>query len=94
MCQPEPNGNRPPVPPFAHLTEADIRRYVAGAVSVGTDRHVRICPNCALRLADAAWRSVRWERRGLLGRLVKIDIPQVIDELLAEIAEEQRRDAA
>lgn len=94
MCQPEPNGNRPLVPPFAHLTEADIRRYVAGTVSVGTDRHVRICPNCALRLADAAWRSVRWERRGLLGRLVKIDIPQVIDELLAEIAEEQRRDAA
>jgi hypothetical protein len=94
MCQPKPNGNLALVPQFAHLTEADIRRYVAGAVSVETDQHVRICPNCALRLADATWRSVHWERRGLLGRLVKIDIPQVIDELLADIAAEQRRDAA
>lgn len=94
MCQPKPNGNFHLVPQFAHLTEADIRRYVTGTVSGEADRHVRICPNCALRLADAAWHSVQWERRGLLGRLVKIDVPQVIEELLADIAEEHRRDAA
>ena len=81
------------MPQFAHLTEADIRRYVAGTVSVRTEQHVRFCPNCMQRLADWAVRSVPWERRGLLGRLVTIDIPQVIDELLADI-EEQRRDAA
>jgi hypothetical protein len=82
------------VPQFAHLTEADIRRYVAGTVSVRTERHLRICPNCMQRFAEALVRSVLWERRGLLGRLVKIDIPHVIDELLADIVEEQGRDAA
>jgi len=46
------------------------------------------------RLADAAQSAVRWERRGLLGRLVRIDPSQEIDELLAEIEEEQRRHAA
>jgi hypothetical protein len=46
------------------------------------------------RLGDAAQRAVQWERRGLLGRLVRIDPSQVIDELLAEIDEERRRHAA
>jgi hypothetical protein len=46
------------------------------------------------RLADAAQRAVRWERRGLLGRLVRIDSSQLVDELLAEIEEELRRHAA
>ena len=82
------------MPQLAHLTEADIWRYVAGTVSVTTERHVRVCPNCMQRLADSAVRFGSWERRGLLRRLVRIDIPQVIDELLADIAEEQSRDAA
>jgi hypothetical protein len=75
-----------------HLTKADIRRYIAGAGSVGADRHVRICPYCSLRVAAAATDAVWWERRGPLGRLVRVDVSQV-DELLAEIAEEQRHDA-
>ncbi len=35
-----------------------------------------------------------WERRGLLGRLVRLNNTQAVDELLTEIAREQRRDAA
>jgi hypothetical protein len=59
------------------------------------ERHVRICVGCALRLADAAQDAVGWERRGFLGRLVRLDNAQAVDELIAEIAsEEQRRDAA
>jgi hypothetical protein len=81
------------MPPLAHLSEADIGRYVAGIVSA-EERHVRICVSCMHRLADAAQRAVRWEQRGLLGRLVRIDSSQVIDELLAEIEEELRRHAA
>jgi hypothetical protein len=78
----------------AHLADADIRRYVAGAVNPETDRHVRICVCCALRLADAAQHAVWWERRGFLGRLVRLDNSQALDELLSEIAREQRREAA
>jgi hypothetical protein len=84
----------PLMPLLAHLSEVDIGRYVAGTASTETERHVRICLSCMLRLGDAAQRTVLWERRGLLGRLVRIDPSQAIDELLAEIYEEQRRHAA
>jgi hypothetical protein len=78
----------------AHLTNADIRRYTAGTVNPETERHVRICLGCALRLAEAAQNSVWWERRGFLGRLVRLDTAQAVDQLLAEIARDQRRKAA
>ena len=54
---------------------------------------MRICVCCALRLADAAPRAVWWERRGFLGRLVRLENSQAVEELLAEIAREQRPDA-
>jgi hypothetical protein len=79
---------------LAHLTDADIGRYVAGVPSAEADRHVRLCVYCAQQLAAAAMRAVWWERRGPLGRLVRIDNSQAVDELLTEIAREQRRDAA
>jgi hypothetical protein len=79
---------------LAHLTDADIRRYVAGTVDRETERHMRICVCCALRLADAAQRAYWWERRGPLGRLVRLDNSQAVEELLSEIAREQQRDAA
>ena len=79
---------------LGHLTDADIRRYVAGTVAPETERHVRICVCCALRLAEAAQGAVWWERRGPLGRLVRIDNSRAVDELLTEIAREQQRDAA
>jgi hypothetical protein len=46
------------------------------------------------RLGDAAVMETRWERRGLLGRLVRIDCSQEIDDLVAEIESELRRHAA
>jgi hypothetical protein len=79
---------------LAHLNDADIRLYVAGTVNPETERHVRICVCCALQLADAAQRAVWWERRGPLGRLVRVENSQAVEELLAEIAREQRPDAA
>jgi hypothetical protein len=42
------------MPLLAHLTEADLRRYVAGARSLQTERHARVCIWCMHRLADAA----------------------------------------
>jgi hypothetical protein len=76
------------------LTDADIRRYMAGTMNPERERHVRICVGCALRLADAAQNAVWWERRGFLGRLVRLDNAQAVDELIAEIRREQRQDAA
>jgi DNA-binding transcriptional regulator PaaX len=82
------------VPLASHLTEADIRRYVAGIRSEQTERHVRLCIFCMHRLAEAAQRETRWERRGLLGRLVRIEPSQTVDELMAEIEDELRHHAA
>jgi hypothetical protein len=82
------------MPPLAHLSEVDIRRYIAGTGSLNTERHVRVCVFCIQRLGEASQLVVRWERRGLLGRLVRIDSSPVVEELLAEITEGQRRDAA
>jgi hypothetical protein len=82
------------VPLLSHLADADIRRYVTGTVDPETERHVRVCVCCALRLADVAMHSYWWERRGPLGRLVRLNNTQAVDELLTEIAREQRRDAA
>jgi hypothetical protein len=82
------------VPLLAHLPEAEIRRYVAGGRSLQTERHVRVCIFCMHRLAEAAQRTVVWERRGLLGRLVRIDYSEAVDELVAEIEDELRRHAA
>jgi hypothetical protein len=79
---------------LGHLTKADIRREVAGVASADVDRHVRLCVCCAQQVADAAMRAVWWERRGLLGRLVRVNNSQAVEELLNEIAREQRRDAA
>jgi hypothetical protein len=83
----------PLMPLLAHLSEADIGRYVAGTASTEAERHARICVSCMERLGDAAQRAFLWERRGLLGRLVRIDPSQAIEELLTEIEEEQRRHA-
>jgi hypothetical protein len=82
------------MPLLAHLSEWDIARYVAGCPSTETDRHVRVCLACAQRLADASQRVYRWERRGILGRLVRIDPAQMVDELLAEIEEHETPHAA
>ncbi len=82
------------VPLLAHLSGPDIARYVAGYPSTETDRHVRVCLSCAQRLADASQRACRWERRGVLGRLVRIDPAQMIDELLSELDDDQTTNAA
>ena len=55
------------VPQLAHLTEADIRRYVAGTVSVTTGAARQgsvptVCSGSRIRLSVL----VLWERRGLL----------------------------
>jgi hypothetical protein len=79
---------------LAHLSQADICRCLDGAVSEQTARHVRVCIFCAHRLGDAAVNAQCWERRGPLGRLVRVDPSRVVDELLADIMEEPRRHVA
>jgi hypothetical protein len=78
------------MPFLGHLSELEIRRCLAGTVSLEAERHVEFCSWCAQRLADAGQHLFCWERRGLLGRLVRVDLAQEIERWLAQIEEEQR----
>jgi hypothetical protein len=82
------------MPFLGHLSEVEIRRCVAGTVSVEAERHLWLCILCMQRLADAGQHRFCWERRGPLGRLVRIDPAREVDELLAQLAEDQQSDAA
>jgi hypothetical protein len=51
------------------------------------DAHVSNCLSCAHALADHAAATTRWERRGLLGRLKRVDAQPVV------LTDEQELDA-
>ena len=40
---------------------------------------------CAHGLADQALMSTAWERRGWLGRLVRVEAPSAVDDSLEEL---------
>jgi hypothetical protein len=60
-----------------HLYGDILEHYVARELPPRTltaiDSHVSNCLFCAHALADQASASAHWERRGLLGRLVRVD---------------------
>lgn len=60
-----------------HLHGDEIERYRTRNLPQPTlaaiDRHISGCLYCSRSLAEAAASSVRWERRGWLGRLVRVD---------------------
>ena len=76
-----------------HLTQLAIDAYVAGVRPASVERHVRLCCTCALRLSAAVAATVRWERRGVLRKLVRVDGPPTLDQAIDEMLSE-RRDAA
>jgi hypothetical protein len=59
-----------------HLYDDTLEQYLAGDLPaqslMAIDAHVSNCLFCAHGLAEIQAASVRWERRGLLGRLVRV----------------------
>jgi hypothetical protein len=68
-----------------HLSQLAVDAYVAGVRPASVERHVRVCCWCAQRLAVALVSSSRWERRGLLQRLVRVDDPLTLGAELDRI---------
>jgi cytosine/adenosine deaminase-related metal-dependent hydrolase len=62
-----------------HLYGDTLESYVARDLPAPTldviDAHVSNCLFCAHTLADETAASTEWERRGLLGRLVRTEAP-------------------
>jgi len=75
-----------------HLYGRTLEGYVTGALSaqqlVALDAHVSNCLFCAHALADHTAATTRWERRGLLGRLARVEVQRVV------VTDERELDAA
>jgi len=77
-----------------HLYDEMLDSYLARDLPPQTlsviDAHVSNCLACAHALADAHNAAEHWERRGLLGRLVRVDGPSMakanVEERQAEAA--------
>jgi hypothetical protein len=59
-----------------HVPPSTFERYLDDTLDPRTrtalDSHIAICLPCAQALADAGARDGMWERRGPLGRLVRV----------------------
>jgi hypothetical protein len=66
-----------------HLYDEILDGYLARDLPqkslAAIDAHVSNCLPCAHALAERSHRATRWERRGLLGRLVRVDEPAQVD---------------
>jgi hypothetical protein len=65
-----------------HLYGETLEGYVTRALPsqrlAALDAHVSNCLFCAHTLADTSVASTRWQRRGWLGRLVRLDDQPVV----------------
>jgi hypothetical protein len=79
-----------------HLRKDQLERYekrdLPQAVLDAIDGHVSGCLYCTRSLAEAAAASEQWERRGWLGRLVRVHEPQTV--AAAPVEEESTAKAA
>ena len=59
-----------------HLDDSTLDRYLARTLDrnalAALDAHVAACPLCTLAVEAAGLDPARWQRRGLLGRLVRL----------------------
>jgi hypothetical protein len=71
-----------------HLHGEQLERYerreLPRSELAAIDAHVSGCLYCSRSLAQAAAASERWERRGWLGRLVRIEEPRTVASPAAE----------
>ncbi|MDX6471034.1 MAG: hypothetical protein QOF75_2837 [Gaiellaceae bacterium] len=62
-----------------HLDESTLDDYLARSLDMprlrAFDHHLQSCLDCLLSVEAAALDPERWERRGLLGRLVRTTPP-------------------
>jgi len=72
-----------------HLYGNTLERYSARELPqkqlAALDSHVSNCLFCAHGLADQAAVSTEWERRGWLGRLVRVETPRPAEEPAEEL---------
>ena len=63
------------------ILEGYVTRELPAPTLAALDTHVSNCVFCAHTLTDQAVTSAQWERRGLLGRLVRVEDQTVVVEV-------------
>ena len=58
---------------YGNTLESYVNRDLPPAALAAIDTHVSNCVFCAHALAEEAVVATSWERRGLLGRLVRVE---------------------
>ena len=67
---------------YGHLMQSYVKRDLPERQLAVLDERVTNCLSCAQTLADEATARAEWERRGLLGRLVRVERPGRDDDHL------------
>jgi hypothetical protein len=76
---------------YGNLLTSYAERSLPEPTLAALDAHVSNCLFCAHALADEAVTTTHWERRGLLGRLVRVEREE---EAVASLSEDRERRAA
>jgi hypothetical protein len=64
---------------YGDTLESYVKRELPAPPLAAIDTHVSNCLFCAHSLADEAMLGTDWERRGFLGRLVRVERQDVVD---------------
>jgi anti-sigma factor RsiW len=80
-----------------HIHGSTLEAYLSGqleaAEAAAIDRHVANCLACAHAIAGAQRASFDWERKGILGRLVRVTSPAAEVARSADPPQQERRAA-
>jgi len=66
---------------YGNLMQSYVKRDLPGRHLAALDAHVANCLSCAQVLAGQATATVEWERRGWLGRLVRVERPREVEHV-------------
>jgi hypothetical protein len=72
---------------YGDILESYAARELPAQTLAGIDAHVSNCLFCAHALAEVSSVSARWERRGWLGRLVRVEEPVVAEAYAEQFSE-------
>jgi hypothetical protein len=72
---------------YGDILEGYAARELSAETLTSIDAHVSNCLFCAHALAEASSVSARWERRGRLGRLARVEAPVVADTYAEQLSE-------
>ena len=70
---------------YGDILESYAARELPSQTLAAIDGHISNCLFCAHGLADQAAVSTEWERRGWLGRLVRVETPRPAEEPAEEL---------